>query len=145
MALPPVPEIAGASSGMATALSSLANATATFTVAKAGVVTDNSTGNVLPATESVSVTLFLKSDKITGTAFPGVEVAETVFDGYCLEPLDPRVQVGTIGSLSFAGEGTFSCEITGLRLPYGSSGLLAQVLNAALGERIQLTSKEQVG
>jgi hypothetical protein len=128
---------------MASALSALANATATFTVAGTGVVTNPTTGNVTPATETVSVELFLKSDKISGTSFPGVEVLETVFDGYCLTAVDNRVGVGTEGVVTFAGEGQFPCEVTGLRLPYGKTGLLGATLNAALGERIQLTSREQ--
>lgn len=130
---------------MTSALSALANATATFQVAGVGVVTDPTTGNVTPATESVTVSLFLKSDKISGSAFPGVEVLETVFDGYCLAALDSRVGVGTEGTVTFAGEGTMACEVTGVRLPYGKTGLLGQTLNAALGERIQLTSREQNG
>lgn len=130
---------------MATALSALANATATFQVAAVGVVTDPTTGNVLPASESVTVSLFLKSDRISGTSFPGVEIQETVFDGYVLESLDSRVVVGTTGTINFAGEGVLGCEVTGVRLPYGKTGLIGSTLNAALGERIQLTSREQIG
>ena len=130
---------------MATALSSLANATATFQVAATGVVTDPTTGNVLPANESITVALFLKSDRTSGTSFPGVEIQEIVFDGYVLEPLDERVVVGTTGTVEFAGEGVVGCEVTGVRLPYGKSGLIGATLNAALGDRIQLTSREQIG
>lgn len=128
---------------MASALVALANATAMFTVAGVGTVTDPTTGNVTPATDSVTVSLYLKSDRISGTSFPGVEVLETVFDGYCLETIDSRVTVGTEGIVTFAGEGSFACEVTGLRLPYGKTGLIGATLNAALGERIQLTSREQ--
>lgn len=130
---------------MATALSALANATATFQVAAIGVVTDPTTGNVLPANEKVTVSLFLKSDRISGTSFPGVEIQETVFDGYVLETLDQRVVVGTTGTVEFAGEGVVGCEVTGVRLPYGKTGLIGATLNAALGERIQLTSRDQIG
>ena len=130
---------------MATALNALANATATFQVAAVGVVTDPTTGNVLPASESVTVSLFLKSDRISGTSFPGVEIQETVFDGYVLESLDSRVVVGTTGTIDFAGEGVLGCEVTGVRLPYGKTGLIGSTLNAALGERNQLTSREQIG
>lgn len=130
---------------MASALSGLANATATFSVAATGVVTDATTGNVLPATETVTVSLFLKSDRISGTSFPGVEIQETVFDGYALDALDERIVVGTTGTVNFAGEGAVGCEVTGLRLPYGKTGLLGATINAALGERIQLASREQVG
>lgn len=130
---------------MASALSALANATATFEVAATGVVTDAATGNVLPATETVTVSLFLKSDKISGTSFPGVEIQETVFDGYALSALDNRIVVGTTGTVNFAGEGVVTCEVTGVRLPYGKTGLIGATLNASLGERIQLASREQMG
>jgi len=130
---------------MASALSALANATATFTVAGTGVVTDPTTGNVTPATETVSVSLFLKADRVRGAGFPGVEIIETVFEGYALDALDPRITLGTEGGVEFAGEGTIPCEVVGLRLPYGATGLLGETLNAALGERIQLVSREQVG
>lgn len=130
---------------MASALSALANATATFEVAATGVVTDAATGNVLPATETVTVSLFLKSDKISGTSFPGVEIQETVFDGYALSALDERIVVGTTGTVNFAGEGVLTCEVTGVRLPYGKTGLIGATLNASLGERIQLASREQMG
>lgn len=130
---------------MASALSALANATATFEVAATGVVTDAATGNVLPATETVTVSLFLKSDKISGTSFPGVEIQETVFDGYALSALDERIVVGTTGTVNFADEGVVTCEVTGVRLPYGKTGLIGATLNASLGERIQLASREQMG
>ena len=129
---------------MASALTALSNATATFTVAAAGVVTDATTGNVTPATTSVTVALFLKADQVRGTTFPGVEVSEKVFDGYALTALDSRIQVGTSGTITFAGEAPLPCEVTGVRLPYGKTGLLGSTLNAALGERIQLAAREQV-
>jgi hypothetical protein len=128
-----------------TGLSALANATATFRVAASGVVTDPTTGNVTPATGTIIVSLFLKSDRVRGSAFPGVEVAETVFDGYALSALDERIVIGTTGTINFAGEGVMDCEVTGLRLPYGKTGLLGATLNAALGERIQLVAREQMG
>jgi hypothetical protein len=99
----------------------------------------------LPATETVTVSLFLKSDKISGTSFPGVEIQETVFDGYALSALDERIVVGTTGTVNFAGEGVVTCEVTGVRLPYGKTGLIGATLNASLGERIQLASREQMG
>jgi hypothetical protein len=128
-----------------TGLSALANASATFTVAATGVVTDPTTGNVTPTAESVTVQLFLKSDRVRGSAFPGVEIAETVFDGYALDKLDERIVIGTSGTINFAGEGVWDCEVTGLRLPYGKTGLLGATLRTALGDRIQLVTREQVG
>ena len=142
--MPPIAEVAGETLVM-TALSALANATATFSVAAAGVTTDATTGNVVPAAESVTVQLFLKSDRVRGSAFPGVEIAETVFDGYALAELDDRIVIGTEGTISFAGEGVWDCEVTGVRLPYGKTGLLGATLKTALGERIQLVAREQVG
>lgn len=128
---------------MTSALSALANASATFTVAATGVVTDPTTGNVLPRSETVVVPLFLKSDRVTGTAFPGVEVQEIVYDGYAIEELDSRIVVGTRGIINFAGEGVTTCEVTGVRIPFGKTGLLGAIINSALGERIQLVSREQ--
>lgn len=130
---------------MASALSALANATATFTVAGTGLVTDPTTGNVTPATATVSVSLFLKAERVRGTAFPGVEMTETTFDGYALQALDQRIVVGTEGTLVFGGADAVECEVTSLRLPYGKTGLLGATLGAALGERVQLVSREQVG
>lgn len=129
---------------MATALSALANATATFNVAATGVVTDPVTGNVTPAIEEVQVQLFLKAAKQSGVAFPGVEVSETLFEGYALAALDVRIAEGTPGTLTFAGENLQPVEVVSLRLPYGKTGLLGSTLNAALGERIQLRTREQV-
>ena len=130
---------------MTSALSALASATATFDVVRAGVTTDVATGNVVPNTEQVVVSLFLKSDRVRGTAFPGIEVQEIVYDGYAIEALDSRIMVGTTGTINFAGEGTVGCEVTGVRLPYGKAGLIGATLNASLGERIQLASREQMG
>jgi len=130
---------------MATALSALSNATATFKVAATGVVTDPVTGNVKPAEASVQVELFLKANRQSGVAFPGVEVAETLFEGYALDALDVRIAEGTGGTLTFAGEAALSVEVVSLRLPYGKTGLLGTTLNTALGERIILKTQEQVG
>lgn len=129
---------------MTSALSALENATATFNVAATGVVTDPVTGNVKPAQEEVQVGLFLKATKQSGVAFPGVEVAETLFEGYALDSLDVRVTENTPGVLTFAGEEALPVEVVSLRLPYGKSGLLGETLNSALGERIVLRTREQV-
>jgi hypothetical protein len=143
--MPPIAKVAQETSGMASALSALSNATVTFSVAGTGVVTDPTTGNVTPATSSITVSMFLKAERVRGATFPGVEVYETVFDGYALEALDEGITVGTNGVVTFAGQDPIECEVTALRLPYGKTGLLGSTLNAALGERIQLLSREQVG
>lgn len=129
---------------MASALSALSNATATFSVATTGVLTDPVTGNVKPAEATVQVQLFLRAGRQAGVAFPGVEVEETLFEGYALNALDARITEGTPGTLTFAGEEALPVEVVSLRLPYGKTGLLGATLNAALGERIQLRSREQV-
>jgi hypothetical protein len=130
---------------MASALAALSNASATFTVAGAGVVTDASTGNVTPAAASITVALFLKADRVRGVSFPGVDIQEVVYDGYCLAALDSRIVPGVRGVLSFAGEAAVECEVMSVRLPYGKTGLLGGVLNDVLGERIELVARSQMG
>lgn len=128
---------------MASALSALANATVTFQVASAGVYTDPATGNVLPATKDVTVSLFLKGDSTGSRIFPGVDVLDTVYEGYAVNPtgFDPAVVVGTTGTLNFAGEAATSCEVLELRLNYGKTGLIGEILNTTLGEKIRLVSR----
>lgn len=128
---------------MATALSALANASATFQVAGQGVVTDVETGNVVAAVETVTVTLFLKGDRVQATPLPGVDVVDAVYEGYATEALDARILVGTKGTLTFGTEEAVDCEITALRLPYGDTGLIGPVLNSSLGERIVLVARGQ--
>lgn len=128
---------------MASALAALANATAVFTVAGTGVVTDPDTGNVSPAQASVTASLFLKAERVEVLRYPGVDTAETLFEGYAVAPLDSRIQVGTVGTLTFAGEPAVDCEVKAVRLPYGKTGLLGATLNSALGERVQLVSRGQ--
>jgi hypothetical protein len=114
------------------------------------VFTDPDTGNVMTASETVTAQLFLRVTRIDGvisrmrgadqSRYPGVDVSDVVYDGYATEPLDPRVRVGTTGTLVFAGNPSVSCEVTELRLPYGKTGVLGSTLNSVLGERIQLLS-----
>jgi hypothetical protein len=130
---------------MASALSALANASATFTVPATGVVTDPETGNVTAATNTVTVSLFLKAEKISTTALPGIDVVDTLYEGYAVDPVafDNGVVVGTEGVLTFGTADPIECEVTALRLPYGDTGLLGVTLNAALGERVQLLARGQ--
>jgi hypothetical protein len=130
---------------MASALSGLSNATAVFTVAGSGSVTDVTTGNVTPAPTTLTVTLFLKADRVRSVGFPGVDVQETIYDGYCMSTLDARIISGVQGILTFAGESAVDCEVLSVRLPFGKTGLLGDVLNAALGERIELVARSQMG
>lgn len=130
---------------MASALSALANASATFTVPATGIVTDPETGNVTAATNTVTVSLFLKAEKVSTTALPGVDVVDTLYEGYAVDPvaIDNGVVVGTEGVLTFGTAEPVECEVTALRLPYGDTGLLGATLNAALGERVQLLARGQ--
>jgi hypothetical protein len=130
---------------MASALSALANASATFQVAGTGVVTDPATGNVRAVTTEVTVALYLKAEKVSTTALPGVDVVDTLYEGYAVDPVafDNGVVVGTEGVLTFGGEVPVDCEVTALRLPYGDTGLLGATLNAVLGERVQLLARGQ--
>ena len=128
---------------MASALSALANATATFQVPTTGVRTDPATGNVLPATKNVTISLYLKADQASQRLFPGVDVQDTIYEGYAVGPtaFDVGVVVGTTGTLNFAGEGSLECEVIALRYNYGKTGLLAEVLNNTLGEKVRLLTR----
>jgi hypothetical protein len=130
---------------MASALSALANATATFQVAGTGVITDPATGNVSAATSTVTVSLFLKADKVSATVLPGVDVVDTLYEGYAVDPVafDGGIVVGTEGTLTFGTAEPVECEVLALRLPYGDTGLLGGTLNAVLGERVQLIARGQ--
>lgn len=129
---------------MTSALSALSNASVTFLVPAAGVVTDPDTGNISPANASVTVALFLRADRVEVLRYPGVDTSEVLYEGYAIEALDSRVTVGTTGTLTFAGETTVPCEVKAVRLPYGKTGTLGAALNAALGERVQLVSRGQL-
>ena len=130
---------------MTSAIGALANASATLDVAGTGVVTDPDTGNVTPAGASVTVALFLKAETVETLRYPGVDQLDTLYEGYAVDPtaLDTRIQVGTQGTLTFAGEEAVRCEVKALRLPYGNTGLLGETLSTVLGEKIQLISRGQ--
>lgn len=129
---------------MASALSSLANAEVTFRIADTGVYTDPATGNVLPATKEVALSLFLKADTVGSRIFPGVDVLDTIYEGYAVSPsaFDPAVVVGTQGTLTFAGEAPAECEVLELRLNYGNSGLIGSLLSNTLGEKVRLVARK---
>lgn len=130
---------------MASALRSLANASVVFTVPSIGMKTDPDTGNVTAATATVTVSLFLKAEKISSTALPGVDVFDTLYEGYAVDPttIDNGVVPGSEGVLTFGNEDPVSCEVISLRAPYGDTGLLGTTLNAVLGEKVQLLAKGQ--
>jgi hypothetical protein len=125
---------------MASALSSLANATVLLAVPVGGTVVDPDTGNVLPATATYTYTLFLKAGGPALEELPGINADTVIYEGYCVDPqaLDPGVLEGTFGTLNFAGQGAFECKVLQVRHTYGSEGLLGQTLQGALGDRIRL-------
>lgn len=127
---------------MASALTALANATITLAVPGTGVVTDPDTGNVRVLEDSVTFSCYLKADRMRGFEFPGVEVLQTTFDGYALDAVDSRVKVGTEGTILFGNDEVMKCEVTGLRMPFGETGLLGSTLTSALGTRIQLIARD---
>lgn len=130
---------------MASALAALANATVTFTVATSGTTTDATTGNVLPNTTTIEVSAYLKADTQEVRRYPGVDIVETLFSGWAVDPtaLDSRINEGTAASVVFAGEAALSCEVLAARRPFGSSGLIGATLAAALGDTLLLRSTEQ--
>jgi hypothetical protein len=127
---------------MTSALSALANATATFKLAAVGTTTDATTGNVLPNVEQVTVSLYLRQGGRSGANFPGVDTDTVTFEGYAIQPqaLDARIRPGVEGTLAFAGQAAIRCEVIQERYPYGSTGLLGGTLQAILGDRIRLAA-----
>lgn len=125
---------------MTSALAALANATATFNLATVGTTTDPDTGNVLPTTEAVTVTLYLRQGSRNGSNFPGVDTDSVTFEGYAISPqaLDARIRPGVTGTVAFAGQPAIRCEVLQERYPYGSTGLLGGTLQTILGDRIRL-------
>jgi hypothetical protein len=128
---------------MASALTGLKNATATFTVAGNATIADPETGNIRPVEESVTVNLFLKAEKQRSSQFRGVGIEQTYFEGYVVDALDSRVLVGSTGTVSFASQPAVECEVMELNPPYGKTGLLGDVLSKALGESIVLVARSQ--
>ena len=130
---------------MASALVALANATAVFSVATVGTTVDETTGNVLPVTETISVTLYLRQGSLSPNDLPGVDVDADVFEGYAISPqaLDARVRRGVTGTLTWAGDAVQPCEVAELRDPFGTAGLLGSTLQQVLGDRIRLIRYRQ--
>ncbi len=130
----------------ASALVALANAVVVFVVPGTGTTVDVATGNVMPVEETLEVSCFLKVMDVVARPFVGVEVGETLLEGYVVEPraLDARVVVGTQGTVVFAGEEARACEVVEARVAYGATGLLGGVLQGALGDRVRLYARGQV-
>jgi hypothetical protein len=126
---------------MTSALSALANATAVFTLPTVGVITDPDTGNVVPAEETVTATLYLRQGSPQAANLQGVDADTIVMEGYAVEPqaLDARVRPGTRGTVTMGGR-EMVCEVLQERFPYGSTGLLGTTLQTILGDRIRLAA-----
>lgn len=125
---------------MTSALAAIANATASFAVPTVGTITDPDTGNIVPATENVSVNLYLRQGNTNGSNLPGVDAEVEVYEGYAVSPqaLDARIKPGITGTLNFAGQGSIACEVLNARFPYGSTGLIGSTTQLVIGDKIRL-------
>lgn len=130
---------------MPSALSAVANAVAEFDVATTGTLVDQTTGNVLPRTETVSVSCYLRQGSPAVTDLAGVNVAGDTFTGYAISPqaLDARIVPGTQGTLTFAGQSPARCVVAEARGAYGSSGLIGSTLQSVLGDGLLLIRYRQ--
>tara|TARA_R110000868_G_scaffold170954_6_gene406387 strand:- start:485 stop:877 length:393 start_codon:yes stop_codon:yes gene_type:complete len=126
---------------MTSALFALANATAVFILPTVGVITDPSTGNVLPAQDAATVTLYLRQASPQPAGLEGVDTDTIICEGYAVEPqaLDARIRPGTRGTVTMSGR-EMTCEVLQERFPYGSTGLLGTTLQTILGDRIRLAA-----
>lgn len=130
---------------MSSALVGIANAQAVFTVPTVGVVTDPATGNVTPATETVTVTLYLKRSSFTPNDLPGVDVDADVFAGYAVNPaaVDARVKRGIRGTLTWGGDASQPCVVSEIGSSFGSTGLIGSTLRATLGDELRVIRYRQ--
>jgi len=130
---------------MSSALVGIANAQAVFTVPTVGVVTDPATGNVTPATETVTVTLYLKRSSFTPNDLPGVDVDADVFAGYAVNPaaVDARVKRGIRGTLTWGGDASQPCVVSEIGSSLGSTGLIGSTLRATLGDELRVIRYRQ--
>lgn len=128
---------------MASALTALANASATLNVPTTGTTTDPITGNVRANVETVTVSLYLRVGTIDPSDLPGLNVEGDILEGYALTALDARVQPGTQGTITFAGSSAQRCEILEARTPFGTAGLLGSTLQTVLGDRVRMVRYRQ--
>ncbi len=131
--------------GMSSALIGIANASAVFTVPTVGTVTDPDTGNVTPATETVTVALYLKRSTFTPNDLPGVDVDADVFAGWSVNPsaVDARVKRGIRGTLVWAGEASQPCVVSEIGSSFGNTGLIGGTLKAVLGDELRVIRYRQ--
>lgn len=123
---------------MSSPLTSFANATLTFSVNTTTLASaDSATGNIVPVTESVEFTAFLKATSPQRVHLPGVDRWVQVWRGYAIDELDSRLRVGARGTVTIEGEPAGECIIRELRGPYGAGGIGATI-KAVLGEAIAI-------
>lgn len=124
---------------MTSALTALANATAVFNLPTSGITTD-AYGNVIPQSESESVTLYLRQASPQPEQLPGVDGLVETYEGYAVNPqaLDPRIKPGTTGTLSFSGDTPNRCEVIASAFPYGTTGLIGATVQQVLGDKIRI-------
>jgi hypothetical protein len=125
---------------MSSALVGIANAQAVFTVPTVGVVTDPATGNVTPATETVTVQLYLERSTFTPNDLPGVDVDGDVLAGYAVNPsaVDARVKRGIRGTLTWGGEPAYPCVVSEIGSSFGKTGLIGSTLRNVLGDELRI-------
>lgn len=130
---------------MSSSLIGIANATAVFTVPTVGTVTDSTTGNVTPATETVTVQLALQRSSFTPNDLPGVDVDADIFAGWAVNPnaVDARVKRGIRGTLVWDGEPSLPCVVSEIGNPWGRSGTIGGTLQRSLGDDVRVIRYRQ--
>jgi hypothetical protein len=133
---------------MTSAIAFLANASAVFDVPTTGTLTDPTTGNVVPNTTTVTVSLYLRGTGGSAPSlseFPGVGVEDDVLEGYAVSPqaLDGRIVPGVRGTLTFGSDDPVPCEVAAARYPFGSTGFLGETLQGILGDKIRISRYAQ--
>ena len=131
---------------MPSALASLQNATATFTLPVAGTTTD-AYGNVIPNTATLAVGLYLKQGTIQERDLEGsgINVGIDALEGTAVNPqvLDARIRPGVRGTVVFSTDPAQPFVVAQCRFPYGSTGLLGSTLQSVLGDKIRLVRYSQ--
>jgi hypothetical protein len=124
---------------MTSALTALANATAVFELPTLGTTTDPY-GNVIPQTETLTVSLYLRQALPQTETLPGINGISEVYEGYAVDPmaLDARIKPGTRGTVTFSGDTATRCEVVASRFPYGSTGLIGATVQQVLGDKIRI-------
>lgn len=126
---------------MPSALVSLQNATATFTLPASGTTTD-AYDNVIPNTTTLTVGLYLKQGTIQERDLEGsgINVGVDALEGTAVNPqiLDSRIKPGVRGTVVFSADAAQPFVVAQCRFPYGTTGLLGSTLQSVLGDKIRL-------